>query len=293
MSTQAVKEYLALVWEQYKLANRKMKSVILDEVCRNLKMHRKAAIRALCSQQPPRASQGKGSSGGRRRRYSEASKDAIVQIWKAMNYMASIRIKAALKDWLPSYQGCSEAVKLELGRMSAKTMDRYLAKAKADLNRRINTGTRKGLRKMITQIPIRNLGVKPKELGHCEVDSVAHCGDSMTGTFAWTITLTCIVSGWTDCESVWGKSAEGVLKALKSLEKRLPFPILAFYFDNGSEFLNEAVLTEFAESPTRKVKIQIFRGRPYRKEIEIKSMGIWLRIKRLKCRSFKPNGHDF
>jgi hypothetical protein len=75
-----------------------------------------------------------------------------------MNYMASLRLKAAFSDWLPKYQGCSELVKEELMRMSSKTMDRYLKSAKADLKRRMNTGTRRGLREMVTEISIRNLG---------------------------------------------------------------------------------------------------------------------------------------
>jgi hypothetical protein len=264
VSTQAVREYLALVWGQYKLANRKMRSTLLDEVCRNLKMHRKAAIRALKSPKPPRSSQGKGAKP-RRPRYSEASKEVIVQVWRKMNYMASIRLKPALKDWMPHYDGCSQPVKDELLRMSPKTMDRYLKAAKAELNRKINTGTRRGLKKMITKIPIRNLGEKPNELGHCEVDSVAHCGDSMSGTFAWTITLTDIMSGWTECETVWGKHAKDVVKALKKIEERLPFAIRCLYFDNGGEFLNEEMLNEFVESKTRTEKIKVFRSRPYRK----------------------------
>jgi hypothetical protein len=263
VSTQAVREYLALVWEQYKLANRKMRTTLLDEVCRNLKLHRKAAIRALNSPRAPRANQGKGSKT-KRRRYSEASKEALVQIWKSMNYMASLRLKAAFSDWLPKYQGCSELVKEELMRMSSKTMDRYLKSAKADLKRRMNTGTRRGLRKMVTQIPIRNLGEKPNETGHCEVDTVAHCGDSMSGTFAWTLTLTDIMSGWTECEAIWGKCGDGVVKALKRIEKRLPFKITKLYFDNGSELLNEEMVTEFIKSrPGHEIKI--FRSRPYRK----------------------------
>jgi hypothetical protein len=264
VSTQAVREYLALVWEQYKLANRNMRSILLDEVCRNLKMHRKAAIRALNSVNAPRAVQGKGAKK-RTRRYSDASKEALVQIWKKMNYMASIRLKPALKNWLPHYQGSSDTVKEELLRMSPKTMDRYLKAAKSELNRKINSGTRRGLKKMITQIPIRNLGEKPNELGHCEVDSVAHCGDSMSGTFAWTVTLTDIMSGWTECESVWGKHGEDVVKALKAIESRLPFSIKCFYFDNGCEFLNEDMFNEFIKSEKRCNKIKVFRSRPYRK----------------------------
>ncbi len=41
----------------------------------------------------------------------------------------------------------------------------------------------------ITQlVPLRPLGVKITEVGHIEIDTVAHCGDSMSGLFAWTVT---------------------------------------------------------------------------------------------------------
>ena len=58
VSTQAVREYLSLVWEQYKNSHRKLKTMLLDEVCLNLKIHRKAAIRALNGTKAPRSSQG-------------------------------------------------------------------------------------------------------------------------------------------------------------------------------------------------------------------------------------------
>ena len=40
-SYQAVKEYLALLWGKYQVANRKRKGAILDEVVENLGLHRK------------------------------------------------------------------------------------------------------------------------------------------------------------------------------------------------------------------------------------------------------------
>ena len=113
----------------------------------------------------PRTSQCTGAKT-KKRRYSDASKEALVHLWRTMNYMASIRLKPALRDWLPCHQGCSETVKEELLRMSPKTMDRYLLAAKAALNRKTNTGTRRVLRKMVAQIPIGNLSEKPMELCH-------------------------------------------------------------------------------------------------------------------------------
>ena len=36
----------------------------------------------------------------------------------------------------------------------------------------------------------------------------------MSGTFAWTLTPTDIMSGWTECEAIWGKCRAEVVKAL-------------------------------------------------------------------------------
>ena len=130
----------------------------------------------------------------------------------------------------------------ELLAMSTSTIHRYLADARSALRRKENCGTRKGPNKHIASVPIRPLGEMPQVPGHCEIDCVAHCGDSMSGTFTWTLTLTDMVTGWTECEALWGKTGAAVRVALRTIEKRLPFPLKALYSDNGSEFMNEDVL---------------------------------------------------
>lgn len=55
VTIQAKRDYLAHVWAQYKNASRKLKSQILDEVFRNLGIHRKSAVRLLRRRQEPRS----------------------------------------------------------------------------------------------------------------------------------------------------------------------------------------------------------------------------------------------
>jgi hypothetical protein len=181
--------------------------------------------------------------------------------------MSSIRLKAALPQWIVSYDGagCNEVVRAELLGMSARTMERFLVQAKMKHRRKTNSGTRRGVRHLVSLIPIKDLGTKIAELGHCEADLVAHCGDSMSGTFAWSLTVTDVKNGWTECEAIWGKSAIGVKNALFEIEKRFPFKIKSLSFDNGSEFLNDEVINGFARAEGRSEKIEIVRGRPYRK----------------------------
>lgn len=37
--------------------------------------------------------------------------------------------------------------------------------------------------------------------GFMEADTVAHCGDSLAGDFVWSLTMTDICTGWTECRT--------------------------------------------------------------------------------------------
>lgn len=76
--------------------------------------------------------------------------------------------------------------------------------------------------------------------------------------------MTDIHTGWTECEAIWNKTSDAVYKALRRIEKRLPFPLKAMYSDNGSEFMNERIIEKFAKNGRSK-PLLIERGRPYRK----------------------------
>lgn len=98
-----------------------------------------------------------------------------------------------------------------------------------------------------------------------EADTVAHCGDNLSGEFSWSVTYTDIFSGWTLNQAVWHKEKNEIVKATTIVEKMLPFEITAFSSDNGSEFLNHALMYYFSDPSFRKKTIQMNRGRPYKK----------------------------
>lgn len=236
---------------------------MLDELCRNLKIHRKSATRLMNRSAAPKLQRGKGSGG--REVYSPETKAALRVVWREVGYIGAARLKAALPEWLPYFESpiCDEATRAQLLKMSSATIERTLKRDKSALRRRLNTGTKRGKSRYQTQVPIKNFTVTPTSPGHCEVDCVAHCGDSLSGTFAWTVTLTDIASGQTECEAIWGKSGFAVRQALIAIEERLPFPLRGLYFDNGCEFLNDEVIDRFAIG-LRDKAIPAFRGRPYR-----------------------------
>jgi hypothetical protein len=82
-----------------------------------------------------------------------------------------------------------------------------------------------------------------------EADTVAHCGNSLAGSFIWSLTMTDIHTPWTESRATWDKGAQGVLAQIQDSEERLPFALPGFDCDNGSEFLNYHLVRYFPPPP--------------------------------------------
>ena len=80
--------------------------------------------------------------------------------------------------------------------------------------------------------------------------------------FVFTVNAVDLATGWTMQRAVWGKGEQGVKRVVESMEKTLPFPLLGFDCDNGSEFLNWHLLKFFSQ---RKHPIHYTRSRAYHK----------------------------
>ena len=140
--------------------------------------------------------------------------------------------------------------------------DRLLKPVRIQYKKRGRATTKPGtlLRK---QIPLKTNQWDETRPGFVEADTVAHCGDTMAGMFAFTVDCVDIATGWTEQRAVWGKGESGVLEQIRDIEQSLPFPLLGFDCDNGSEFLNYHLLRHFTE---RKKPIQFTRSRAYHKD---------------------------
>jgi hypothetical protein len=78
--------------------------------------------------------------------------------------------------------------------------------------------------------------------------------------FIWSLTYKVIATQWTEGRGVWNKGAAGVLAATRTVEVALPFALLGFDCDNGSEFLNHHLLGYLHE---RKRPVAFTQSRPY------------------------------
>jgi len=265
MSPVSKREYLEAVFLRYKRASRQLKTIILNEFCTTCKYHRKHAIRLL--RKFKRFIKPKVKKRGRKPVYDkEAILKPLKRIWLAANLPCSKRLKVILPLWLPGYLQIYGELPKEvvnaLIAISPATIDRFLKPVRVRYKGRGRATTKPGtlLRK---QIPIKTNQWDEARPGFLEADTVAHCGESLMGMFAYTVDCVDIATGWTEQRAVWGKGEHGVMAQIHDIEKKLPFPLLGFDSDNGSEFLNYHLLRHFTE---RKKPVQFTRSRAYHKD---------------------------
>lgn len=255
------KEELERLRHRYQGRGKAGKSRLLDEFCEQHGYDRKYAIKLL-GEEPPLVV--KRPPPGPEPRY-EAIAEVITQVWLAGEQPCGKRLVRALPLWLPHYERhygkLLPTQKRLLAQVSAATLDRLLAGQKAQNPHGLGA-TRPGtlLRK---QVPIQGEVWNQSRVGFLEADSVAHCGGSLAGDFIFSLTYTDLACTWTEGRAVWNKGSTGVLAQTRDVEQALPFAILGFDFDNGSEWLNWTLIRYLQVRPQ---PIQVTRSRPYHKD---------------------------
>jgi hypothetical protein len=265
MSPRSKREYIEAVYRRYKQASRGDRTLILNELCATCGYNRKYAIRLLRGYKrftkPKPRKRGKPSVYRR-----EEILTPLKQIWLEANLPCSKRLQVILPLWLPGYTQCFGELPPEVTHalltISPATIDRLLSPIRIQYQGRGRSTTKPGTL-LRNQIPIQTNQWNESRPGFLEADTVAHCGESLSGTFVYTIDTVDIATGWTEQRAVWGKGETAVLEQLKYIEKALPFPLLGFDSDNGSEFLNYHLLRHFTH---RKQPVRFTRSRAYHKD---------------------------
>jgi hypothetical protein len=187
-----------------------------------------------------------GSPRRRARQYGgKAFMKAIVRLWALSDGLCGKRLVAFIHETIPHLEYCGTLASLvepalrdQLLRISAATLDRHLRTTKREARLKGRAGTRHGPL-LKHHIPIRTFADWNETTpGFCEVDLVAHDGGAAFGQYCQTLTLTDVATAWTETEAVQNKAQIHVFAALQEIRGRLPFPLLGLDCDNGSEFIN-------------------------------------------------------
>ncbi len=259
MTTKSRKVLLAALRPMYSQVSWTEKQQILDGFVAATGYNRKHAIVLLNG-----SSKAQETAKSRARKYDREVSEALIAVWRASNRICSKRLIPFLPTIIASLEKfghlkISSATKEKLLTMGHSSVDRLLKEERKKYAKRKST-TRPGYL-IKKHIPIRTYSdwsdTRP---GFFEADLVAHGGSSAHGQFLQTLTMTDIATGWTECSALICKSEVSVLRAFADVREHLPFDLLGLDTDNGSEFINYAVLDWCKEN-----SITFTRSREYKK----------------------------
>ncbi len=266
MSQPYKNELFKRVAPRYQKASKEEKSRILDEFSANGGYNRKYATFKLSNFKPSHRPPKPKSKPGPKSKYNLPEViNPLEKIWLTANLPCSKRLKALLPIWLKPYQlkfgFLPFDILKKIASISPATIDRILKPTRIQHTGKGRSTTKPGLL-LKSQIPIKTNQWDEFRPGFLEGDTVAHCGTSMAGDFAFTIDTVDIATGWTEQRAVYNKGEIGVQKQIQNIENSLPFPLLGFDSDQGSEFINWHLWRYFHN---RKTSIQFTSSRPYKK----------------------------
>jgi hypothetical protein len=262
MSFLAKRELLVQVAARYRDATGQQKSHILDEFVAATGYARKYAIHLLTQPELPPV---QPLTRPRSWHYGTEVQAALELAWVAANEVCAKRLVPFLPDLVASLERhghltLSEQTRTQLLRISPATADRLLQARRRQGQPRGIASTKPGAL-LKRHVPVRTFtdwnDTRP---GFLEADLVAHCGTRAEGSYLYSLVLTDVATGWTECLPLLHRSQEAVLQALDTVRRLLPFPLLGLDTDNGGEFLNQEVLT-YCE----REQITFTRGRAYKK----------------------------
>ena len=262
MTIDGRREYLGVKQRRYARASRKERSHILNELVEVTGLNRKYLIQLLAGdlRRKPRKRQ-------RGRTYGPDVEAALLVVAESLDYICGKRLQPELLSMARALERHGELhlspkVEESLGKISAATIDRILARHKSEIEKRLPRKSPPRPTKVQQAVPTKIIRWDEREPGHFEVDLVWHCGITTSGDFVYTLQSIDVATGWSERCAILGKSSLVMTDAFRVIAHRLPFPIKEIHFDNGSEFLNAHMLRFW---PTLVPDVHLSRNRPWRK----------------------------
>ena len=223
--------------------DRKKRGDIRSHVCFVTGMHKNSVsrkFRALQMRDPLHTDQ-----RGRAVYYTPDATAALKEIWDVGDEACGELLHPQIREYV---------LVLKRDKMwahSAEATEKLLAMSEHTVRRRVAMfekarGGRHGLSStkpssLKSIIPIFKGPWKDLPPGHEQIDTVAHCGESLLGDFAYSLSAIDSAVYWTNTRAQWNKGQEATAVSMDAIKHTLPFPWLLAHPDTGSEFINAQV----------------------------------------------------
>lgn len=247
---------------EYLKSDKQRKGEILKTVCDITSMHNKAAIRKFKKLQMAHGSD--PEKRGRKTYYTPDVSVALRTVWRAASEICGELVHPIVEEYVTILQrdnlwNHSDVTTAKLVKMSEATTKRRVGefmKSRAPSKGKSSTNPSK-LKEII---PIFTGPWKDKPPGFGQIDTVVHCGNSLSGDLIFSVNYTDVATLWVSFSGQWNKGYHTTKDSLKRIKSKVPFPIKGMHPDTGSEFINWG-LKGWCDSE----KIEMTRSRPYHK----------------------------
>lgn len=235
----------AQIVRRYQKAGKLEKTAILDEFIKNTGYNRSYARRTIGNAKTRDFRVKKRVQRVRSRTYiPSVILKPLSKLWDISNFICGKRLAPLIPDYLFALRRdhvweYSVDIDNQLVKISAATIDRLLTPIKKKMTLKGRTMTKPGTL-LKHQIPVRTWADWNENIpGFFEGDTVAFCGDSLSGDFAWGLDLTDVCTGWVLLELCPNRGQHAIHEAMKKMIERLVYKMLGFDSDNGGEFIND------------------------------------------------------
>jgi hypothetical protein len=235
--------------EEYwnKKTDKARKGEILDAIVELTGMHRKAVIRKFTALQMQDAvdKQSRLIRPGRPTIYGSEVTEALKELWLLADRICAELLHPMIPEYIKQYKtygvwkyGEETETKLRcMGLSTVKRRVKIFFKKDRETFRKGKTTTHPSSIKTI--IPIRNTSWFEAMTGDGQIDTVVHCGETLSGNMAYTLNFTDFKTYWIGLRAQMNKGQHSTVNSLLYIkEHQLPFPLLSVHPDTGSEFVN-------------------------------------------------------
>jgi len=220
--------------------NKKRRGEILSHICFVTGSHPKSvprSFRRIQMRDPATIEQ-----RGRKRYYTHDVITALKQVWETGGEPCGdnlhgiieeyVRIFIRDKTWEHGQETTEKLLKMSLGTVKKRVTEFPRKNFPSHGKSTTSAGAIHSL------IPVRSGPWKKAPAGTIQIDTVAHCGGSISGDFVHTVNATDVPTLWGVRRAQWNKGQEVTVSSMEAMDSDLPFPVKEWHPDSGSEFIN-------------------------------------------------------
>lgn len=220
--------------------NKKQRGEIIRHICFVAGVHPKSVPRAFRRVQLH--DQATRERRGRGRYYTPDAIAALKEVWEAASESCGENLHPLIPEYVNIFKRDSmwqhdEEATAKLLRMSLGTVKLRVGRfAHIRKMARGKSTTKPG--NILSLVPIRSGPWNEAVAGTMQIDTVAHCGNSIAGDFVYTVNATDVATLWGSRRAQWNKGQEATVASMEYLDNDTPFSIVEWHPDSGSEFIN-------------------------------------------------------